>query len=192
MPRPRDASIDRRIIDACVELLEEVGRPSLSRERIARRAGVSLPAVNRRYADVDEILLDLMRTPAHTEPPQGVDSLRSHLVAVLRRGAAYLAAQPARRASAEILAAAAGSEVLRETFEGTVAQVREEGHRWVEHARAAGHVRADADADLLLDLVSGALYYRLLWRGELLADEEVEPLVDTILAGFRPAGTGGP
>jgi hypothetical protein len=121
-----------------------------------------------------------------------VDSLRSYLVAALRRGAAYLAAQPARRASAEILAAATGSEELRAAFEATITAVRAEGHRWVEHARAAGDVRADADGDLLLDLVNGALYYRLLWRGELLRDEEVEPLVDTVLAGFRPAGSGGP
>jgi AcrR family transcriptional regulator len=190
MPRPRDTSIDRRVVDACVELLEEVGRPALSREKIARRAGVSLPAVNRRYADVDEILLALMRTPAHADPPEGVDSLRSYLVAALSRGAAYLAAQPARRASAEILAAAAGSDVLREAFEETVTTVRREGMRWVEHARESGEIRADTDADTLLDLVNGALYYRLLWRGELLREAEVAPLVDTILDGVRPAGSG--
>jgi hypothetical protein len=38
----------------------------------------------------------------------------------------------------------------------------------------------------LLDLLDGALYYRLLWRGERLARAEVEPLVDTVLAGFLP------
>jgi hypothetical protein len=31
---------------------------------------------------------------------------------------------------------------------------------------------------------NGALYYRLLWRGERLTRAEVEPLVDTVLAGF--------
>ncbi len=191
MPRPRDTSIDRKVVDACVELLEEIGRPALSREKIARRAGVSLPAVTRRFADVDEILLALMRTPAHATAPEGVDSLRSYLIAALSRGAAYLAAQPARRASAEILAAAAGSEVLREAFEDTVRAIRLEGLRWVEHAREAGEIRADADADTLLDLVNGALYYRLLWRGELLGEAEVEPLVDTILDGVRPAGSAG-
>jgi len=60
--RPRDRSIDRAVIDACVELLEEVGRHRLSREQIARRAGVSLPAVNRRFDSVDDILLAVAGT----------------------------------------------------------------------------------------------------------------------------------
>jgi hypothetical protein len=71
-----------------------------------------------------------------------------------------------------------------------VTAVRREGLRWVEHARQAGEIRADTDAETLLDLVNGALYYRLLWRGELLRETEVAPLVDTILDGVRPAGSG--
>ena len=47
-----------------------------------------------------------------------------------------------------------------------------------------GGLKADCDADLLLDLLDGALYYRLLWRGERLTRAGVEPLVDTVLAGF--------
>jgi len=49
--------------------------------------------------------------------------------------------------------------------------------------RERGEVGPEVDADTLLDLISGAAYYRLLWRGKTITEEEVEPLVDLILAG---------
>jgi len=54
----------------------------------------------------------------------------------------------------------------------------------------SGELAADADGELLLDLLDGALYYRLLWRNQRLTQAEVEPLVDRVLAGFRD-GCGG-
>jgi hypothetical protein len=56
--------------------------------------------------------------------------------------------------------------------------------RVIEREAERGGLRPDCDPELLLDLLDGALYYRLLWRGERLARAEVEPLVDTVLAGF--------
>lgn len=187
MARPRDASIDRAVIDACLALLDEVGRHRLSREQIARRAGVSLPAVNRRFASVDDILLEIARTPPH-EPGtlEGVDSLRSFLVAALQRAARMLAATPVRRSASELLAAAAGDERIAKAFQSTLADLRSEGLAWVEHARERGEVADHVDGETLLDMVNGALYYRLLWRGETLSEAEVEPLVDLILSGAAP------
>jgi len=186
MPRPRDPSIDRAVVDACVELLDEVGRSRLSRAAIARRAGVSLPAVNRRFASVDEIILEIARTPMH---PVGslpeAPGLRPHLVALLRRAAGVLARQPIRRSAAELLAAAAGDEQIDEAFQASLRAVREETLTAVDRAREHGELAADADGELLLDLLVGAMYYRLLWRGERLGESDVEPLVDHVLAAFR-------
>ncbi len=47
------------------------------------------------------------------------------------------------------------------------------------------------DGETLLDLANGAAYYRLLWRGESLTEEQVEPLVDLILAGAAPRAAAG-
>jgi len=182
--RPRDRSIDAAVVDACVELLDEVGRHRLSRDQIARRAGVSLPAVNRRFASVDDILLAVARTPGSVpQRPEGIDSLRSFLVASLTATARYLEARPSRRAASELLAAAAGDERIGSAFESTLAGLRAEGLAWVEHARARGEVGAEVDGEALLDLAAGAAYYRLLWRGVALTEKQVEPLVDLILTG---------
>jgi AcrR family transcriptional regulator len=186
VPRPRDPAIDRAVIDACVELLEEVGRHRLSRDQIARRAGVSLPAVNRRFADVDAILEAIAATPMHPPLPAG-DSLRDYLVARLTRAARTLAAAPLRRSAAELVAAAAGNARIDAAFAGSLAELREPVLRLVADGVERGELRPDCDGHLLLDLLDGALYYRLLWRGERLGEAEVEPLVDGVLAGFALA-----
>ncbi len=178
------------MIDACVELLDEVGRHQLSREQIARRAGVSLPAVNRRFDSVDDVLLAVASTPMH-EPSglPGADSLRSFLVLSLTRTARTFARGRIRRPASELLAAAAGDERIEKALETTLADLRAEGLRWVEWARERGQIGPGVDGDTVLDLANGAVYYRLLWRGETTTEEEVEPLVDLILAGAAaPAG----
>ena len=187
--RPRDPSIDRAIIDACVQLLEEVGRHRLSREQIARRAGVSLPAVNRRFADVDAILEAIAATPMHEAPLPETESLREHLIHALTRAARTLEAQSLRRSAAEMLAAAAGNPRIDAAFAASLRDLRAPTLRLVETGITRGELRPDCDGDLLLDLLNGALYYRLLWRGRSLIEAEVEPLVDGVLAGFAARPT---
>lgn len=190
MPRPRDQSIDRAVVDACVELLDEVGRHRLSREQIARRAGVSLPAVNRRFASVDDILLAVARTPpAGPHTLEGVDSLRSFLVASLTRTAHAFAATRIRRSASELLAAAAGDKRIEKALADTLADLRAEGLAWVERARERGEISRNFDGEMLFDLANGAVYYRLLWRGETITEDQVEPLVDLILRGAITAGS---
>ncbi|MDO9378456.1 MAG: TetR/AcrR family transcriptional regulator C-terminal ligand-binding domain-containing protein [Nocardioidaceae bacterium] len=190
MARPRDPSIDVRVIESCVELLDEVGRAGLTRARIAERAGVSLPAVNRRFAGVDEIVLAISRTPPRPAPGapslDDATSLRDFLTRSLVRTALSFAAGPVRRPAAELLAVAAGDELVDDAFQETLDRVREVGRGWVEHARAAGEVRLDVDAEALLDAAAGAAYYRLLWRGEALDTDDAARLVDLLLLGAAP------
>jgi AcrR family transcriptional regulator len=182
--RPRDPAVDRKIIDACVALLGEVGRARLTREQIARRAGVSLPAVSRRYESVDAILRAVASTPMHPEALPEAPDLRSHLIATLQRAAATLERLPIRRSAAELMAAAVGDPEIDAALGRSLALQRAGTLELVGRARERGELRPDADGELLLDLLNGALYYRLLWRNESLTAAEVEPLVDTVLAGF--------
>lgn len=169
-----------------MELLDEVGRHRLTREQIARRAGVSLPAVTRRFDSVDDILLAVASTPPHrADELAGADSLRSFLVMALTRTARTFAKVPIRRSAAELLAAAAGDERIEKAFQTTLTDLRAEGLAWVERAREHGQIAPDVDGEMLLDLANGAAYYRLLWRGEIITEADAERLVDVILGGAR-------
>ena len=73
---------------------------------------------------------------------------------------------------------------IDDAFAGSLAAHRADTLRFVEEARERGELAADADGELLLDLLDGALYYRLLWRNQRFTEAEVEPLVDRVLATF--------
>lgn len=178
------------MIEACVQLLDEVGRQRLTRERIARRAALSLPSVTRRYASVDDVLLAVARTPPRPpagEPPaEHAHSLRDYLIASLTRTARAFAAGGIRRPASELLAAAAGDTRIDKAFRVALAGLRGDGLAWVEHARRIGEIDPDVNGELLLDLVTGGAYYRLLWRGEPVPLEEVTDIVDLVLRGAQP------
>lgn len=185
--RPRDPSIDRAVIDACVELLAEVGRAGLSRQKIAQRAGVSAPAVNRRFASVDDILLAIAATPYHNPHSMpAAPTLRAELIQLLARTAQTMRNRPIRRSAAELLAVAAGDDRIDAAFQSSLRSLRAETLDRIEAARRRGEVGADVDADVLVDLLNGLAYYRLLWRGAAIGEEEVESLVDLILNGATP------
>ncbi len=59
MARPRDPDVDVRILQATRRLLERGGAEQLTVEAIAVEAGVGRPAIYRRYAGKDEIVLSL-------------------------------------------------------------------------------------------------------------------------------------
>lgn len=53
-------------------------------------------------------------------------------------------------------------------------------------ARASGEFRRDVDADLLIDLIYGTIYYRLLIGHLPLNQRFGKEVVDDALAGARP------
>jgi len=58
----------------------------------------------------------------------------------------------------------------------------------VTRAVARGDLAADADGDLLLDLLAGIIAQRVLLRRLPLRDDFPEMIVDQLLGGFAPAG----
>jgi AcrR family transcriptional regulator len=186
MARPRDASIDEAVVRACVELLGEIGRSGLSRAKVAERAGVSLPAVVRRYQSVDELLVAVAERPGSADESIALPaptSLREFLVRSLLSQARAFRAPAVRRAASEVVAAAAGSPEVDRAFRETLRDQRAEGLRWVVRAKEEGTVGPDVDGELLLDTVNGASYYRLMWRGLAITEDEVEQIVDQVLGG---------
>lgn len=66
--------------------------------------------------------------------------------------------------------------------------VRDRRQPIVERLRAAvaeGEIRADADPQLLVDLLSGPIFYRQLLRRTRTSDDDVRAMVAAALAGVR-------
>lgn len=189
MPRPRDPGIDIAIVAACAALLGEVGRRGLTRQAIAVRAGVTLPALTRRFADVESIVQAVARTPpvAVAEPADGVD-LHTYLTEILVRTVNAMKAPHVRWAAAELLAAAAGDDQIGAAFRAGLTAAREQTVRRLHAARDGGELPSSVDPELVLDLLMGAVYYRLIWRDRLTDAAEVGPMVGVVLAGISATG----
>ena len=188
MARPRQSGIDEAVLDACRTLLGEVGRARLTRQQIARRAGVSLPAMTRRFAAVEDVVLAVAASPPARAalPRTGVATVRDRLVAVARRSLAELQSPGQRRAEVEVLAAAAGEPRVARALAATTGRAAAETLVWVRAAPAEDD--SSDDLGLALDLLEGAVRQRLLWRSSTLDQYDVEQLVDLVLTGVR----GGP
>ena len=56
----------------------------------------------------------------------------------------------------------------------------------LERGRERGEIRADADLELAVDALHGAVFYRLLLSGESLDAAFAEGLAEQVLAGLGP------
>lgn len=172
------------MVDACVELLAEVGREGVSREKVARRAGVSVMAVYRRFASVEELLVTVASTHmSGRTPPSDTGTVRGDLTDMLRRRIDLLSRPSSRRGGVELLAAAAGSERVREAMRVSVELRRAEATDVLQRGLNRGELRPDADLDLIVDQLEGVLYYRMLWRNAPLRRADVEATIDGLLRG---------
>lgn len=91
--RPRDASIDERVLSVTRELLVEVGWDALSMRLIAARCGVSRSSLDRRWSSKAELVLHaILGATPDLAPFAGAD--RAGWVEWVARGSQQLFARP--------------------------------------------------------------------------------------------------
>jgi AcrR family transcriptional regulator len=180
--RKRDGRCDAAIIEATAALLAEVGYDGLTMDAVAQRAGVAKTTLYRRWPAKPPLVADVLTIRAETRlstPDTG--DLRADLAAHLRAVRDGFAT-PNGRAVLGVLAAANRlpelATVVRERF---VTARRAAIGRLLATAAERGQARADVDADLVIDLLVGPLYYRLLVSGQAVPDGFVDGVVDAVL-----------
>ncbi len=141
-------------------------------------------AVYRRFDSVEDLLVAVASTPlAGRTSPADTGTLSGDLTDLLRRRIDLLAHAASRRGAAELLAAAAGSESIRAAMQASLEQRRGETVEVLRRARERGELRPELEDDLILDLLEGLVYYRLLWRYAPLTHAEVEVTIAQLLQG---------
>ena len=187
-PRRRMAST-RAVLAATVELLEEVGYRSTTVEAIARRAGVGKQTIYRWWnGSKADLVLDAFigigpqRVPAPDTGNVG-DDLRAilHPVFALNaiRGRGTALANRTLMAEAQLDPEFAATYArLHASWWGALRDAVERGvHR--------GELRDSTDPQVIVDLLLGAAWYRLLLGHAPLDNDAADQLVDTVLNGAR-------
>lgn len=186
--RPRSREADTAILAAALDLLLERGVEATSIEQVARRAGVTRATVYRRFPDKTQLLIATMEA-AYGDPPASPE-IRD--VEHLLTGWSHALADPRRRLLLRRLYGAIDDlPELATTYRARFGEHRDQARRHVlELARDRGQLPSDTDPEVLLDVLTGAVWQHLVSRPDTSTASDVERFLRAVLhqAGYRPEG----
>ena len=167
--RPRNAVTDRAILQAGLQLFIDHGVEGTSIEQIAKQAGVGKPSIYRRWSGKEELIAAAMETLIAEEvrwaSAEAIDIASLYaLVEAAIEGVAAASARPQYRALvARVYGSAVSHPALLATYwQHYVVPRRELANRLLERARQLGTVGADLELDVAIDMMVGAVTYRVL------------------------------
>lgn len=185
--RPRSETAKKAILEAARQLLDEGGPGSVTMDSVAARAGVGKPTIYRWWPDRHAVAMAALMDADTAQP---AEARKRSAVAALREQLRTIAARfgtATGRHIASMIAAADRESELSKAFRGHfVLARRSEGRALLKRAVAQQEVRADLNLDVVLDLLYGAIFFRLLMGHAALDGDFVEQLVDETISGMRP------
>jgi AcrR family transcriptional regulator len=184
--RVRDAATTAAILDAAMEMLTEKGLAGFTIEGLAARAGVGKTTIYRWWPSRGAVALDAFLSAVEPQVPYPdtddfATALRGQVLALVR----VFRDTPAGRVVRAILAEAQADQDLAEAFRARWLESRRATGRAVfRRAQEAGQLRQDLEIETAIDLVYGAVYFRLMTDHQPLSDEFAGHLTDYAIRGL--------
>lgn len=194
--RPRSEKVRTAVIQSTLSLLERVGFDELTIEAVAARARVGKATIYRWWPTKADLVIDVFATAVEDELrfPTGSSALTS-IHQQMRRWVPIFRGPLGQIVSTVIGAGQSDPEILRAFRAHWTEPRRVEARRILQRAQHEGLVRADLDADLILDLFYGPLYLRLMLKHAPLDENFVDKVFDVvspiITSGVRLAAGEG-
>jgi AcrR family transcriptional regulator len=186
--RPRDARTNQAILRATLELIAERGVNGFRTQDVAARAGVGKGAIYRRYRSKEDLVTASVAALVDEEivvPDTG--STRADVEALMLEAVAlYRGSLPGRLMPNLVSAMAQRPELARAVREGFLIRRRSALTEVLRRGVERGDLRPDVDLELVLDVLGGPLFYRLLITGGPLDRQLAEGVTELILRGFAP------
>jgi len=186
-PTGVSAVAHERILDAVQAVLEEKSFFDLTMEEVARRAGVGKPTLYKWWPSKAALVLDLFQerlisSLAVPEEWTTREKIDAQVQETIRLVNGFFG-----KVTREIIAAGQSDpDVLRQYREIYLSGRRAITREWIEAAKARGEMQADADPEVLIDLLYGTIYYRLLIGHQALDTEFGDKIVDAVLVLTQP------
>jgi AcrR family transcriptional regulator len=185
--RPREARADRAILVATLELMAERGVRDLRMGDVAERAGVGKATIYRRYRSKDELVADAVATLVSEIVIPDTGSTRSDLLALMRQAVELYSGPLARGLMPALLEETRRNPELASTVRDRfLAERRSALSAVLDRGVRRGDLRRGLDLELALDVLGGAIFYRLLVTGAAIDERLAEGVVELILRGFAP------
>jgi AcrR family transcriptional regulator len=187
--RPRSQEADRAILAAAAQILAERGLGGMSIEEVAARAGVGKTTIYRRWTSRGALALDAFLAEFQSQQPlPDTGTLRGDLLAALRAWIRSVTRTSAGPTLAALIAEAQRDPLLGAAWRDRVVEQLRSQHRiMLNRAVQRGEIPADTDQEVVLDLIFGAAYHRLLHGHQPLTDSFARQVVDLVVAGLQRA-----
>jgi AcrR family transcriptional regulator len=187
MGRPRDARADRAIVAAALELMAEQGVDGFRMDDVAERARVGKAAIYRRHRSKDDLVVAAVAALVDEIAVPDTGSTHADLLALMRDAVAVYTDPIAAGVMPSLVVAIRRSpELASMVRDGFVAGRRTALRQVLQRGIERGDLRADLDFELALDVLGGALFYRLLITGAPIDDALADGVAQLILRGFAP------
>jgi AcrR family transcriptional regulator len=191
MGRPQDPRVDRRIVAATLALLAEGGVSELRMDDVADRAGVGKATIYRRYRSKNALVSAAVATLVNEIAIPDTGSTRADVLALMSQAVELYSGPLAPRLMPSLLEEAhrnpeLGATVRTEFLAGRRAALGVVLKRGVRR----GDLRRGLDIELALDVLGGAIFYRLLVTGGPIDQQLAEGIVELIMRGFAPSQKG--
>ncbi|MFI5688868.1 TetR/AcrR family transcriptional regulator [Streptomyces sp. NPDC051636] len=198
--RPRSAAADTAILAATREALVELGWSKLTLGDVAMRAGVAKTTLYRRWAGKNELVVDAVAELFDELRLPDRGTLAADIEGVVLQFAAILARPEAKSGLMAAVAESTRDDALRERIRESIVDRQK---RLVQEGRARAQVRGELPpesgpeeaartADLIFDMVAGAVVHRTLVSGKPADEEWVRSFTRVLLMGLtsRPTESG--
>ena len=182
--RPRSNQSREAILNSALELLDQEGFAALSIEAIAARAGVGKATVYRWWKHKAEIVMEafLAKVQPELDFPPGEpfeDALRNQLLRVTR----IFSSKMGPVIGTVIGAGQSEPELLRDFYKNWIEPRRAQARKMLQEAVDRGELRDDIPPDIILDLLYGAMYFRLLIRKDRIDRAFAEAVANVVMDG---------
>ncbi|MFW3168563.1 TetR/AcrR family transcriptional regulator [Geodermatophilus sp. CPCC 206100] len=176
------------MLTATRDLIDEVGFSRFSIDALAIRAGVSKATVYRWWDNRADVAMDALLDAAGPDTPVlHAGSALENLVSHVHIGVAFLAG-PHGRTLAGVVGDAQHDPQLAQAFRDRyLSRRRRLVIGLIRQAIDDGDLRPDTDPDLLVDVLIGPMYYRLLLGHAAVTEAMADALVDVVLRSHGTA-----
>ncbi|ACS78946.1 TetR/AcrR family transcriptional regulator [Maridesulfovibrio salexigens] len=180
--RPRSEKAKQAVLNSTYELLTESGGKKLTIEAIAQKAGVGKPTIYRWWPSLADIVLEAVLNQADVKiPVPPYESLNTTLRQFLRSSMKSINEGDGSNLR-YLMSLAQQDESFRDRFrENFVAKRQEILKSILRQAVDANDISSTQDLDMLVDLIFGSMWYRLLIGHGTMDEVFADKLTDIVI-----------
>jgi AcrR family transcriptional regulator len=184
--RPRSEEARKAILLSTLELLEQSGFADLSIESIAAHAGVGKTTVYRWWPNKAGLVMDAFVSVAEEELRYLPTGPAEKAIREQMKRWTMVFGGPLGRIIAAVIGAGQSQPEMLEAFQNYYVEPRRrEARELLKQAMKNGEIRPNLDPDMILDMLYGPLYLRLLIKSGPLTLDFIDQVFEIVWPGLR-------